>query len=322
MINKWLLPISLLLLIVITGCEGTKKTDIDVSKISIKTNVERFDKQFFTVSKNNFVALKKKYPFLFPKEVKDSVWMAKIKKKSERDLYNKVQKVFGNFSTEKEKITDLFKHIKYYNSAFKAPKVITLINNLDYENRIIYADSLLLISLDMYLGKKDTLYAPFPEYLAQNFTKSQLLPNIATAIIHTQYKPKHQRQFINTMVNEGKKMYLKQLYLPKISEAELMGYNPKQMQWIQANEIFIWRYFVENKLLYNTDVKLGERFIKEAPFSKFYTEVDRDSPGKVGVWLGWKIVQAYMKNNNVSLQKMLQTNGTEILKQSKYKPKK
>lgn len=322
MINKWLLLIGLGLLIIVTGCEDTKKNNIDVSKIALKVNVERFDKQFFNVSKNNLVSLKNKYPFLFPKEVKDSVWITKIKNQEERNIYTKVQKVFGDFSFEKEKIADLFKHIKYYYSAFRVPKVITLTNNLDYENRIIYADSLLLVSLDMYLGKKDTIYNHFPEYLTQNFQKSQLLPDIAMAIINAQYKFKSKRQFIDIMVNAGKKIYLKELYLPNVSEANQMGYSQEQMLWVQENEIFIWKYFIENNLFYSTKSKLIERFIKEAPFSKFYTDIDRNSPGRIGVWLGWKIVQSYMKNNNVSLQAMLKTDGVEILKKSNYKPKK
>ena len=55
---------------------------------------------------------------------------------------------------------------------------------------------------------------------------------------------------------------------------------------------------------------------------KFYLEVDKDSPGRIGTWFGWQIINSYMKKNDVSLQEMVVTDNEEIFKRSKYKPKK
>jgi uncharacterized protein YjaZ len=84
----------------------------------------------------------------------------------------------------------------------------------------------------------------------------------------------------------------------------------------------MWRYFLEDQLLYSTDSKLANRFINPAPFSKFYLEIDNESPGRVGAWIGWQIVRSYMKNNEVSLKQLLVMDATEIFNNSKYKPKK
>ncbi len=309
-------------LLFLTACKNDKKQVIDTSNIDVSVSVQRFDKAFFNAKKEQLPTLKKQYPLLFPKNVSDSIWWEKIQNSYERNLYQKAQQTFGDFSKEKKQLKRLFQNISYYDSTFVAPKIITLINGLDYENKVIYADSLLLISLDMYLGKKDTSYAHFPNYLKNQFGKKQLLPNVAQSIIHRQYHPKHQRQFIHTLIDEGKKMYLKDLYLPQLSDATKMGYTEKELQWAKDNETAIWKYFIENKLLYSTDTKLLERFILNAPFSKFYTEIDRDSSGRIGVWLGWQIVRSYMKNNNVSLQKLLATDAITLMKKSKYKPNK
>jgi uncharacterized protein YjaZ len=51
-------------------------------------------------------------------------------------------------------------------------------------------------------------------------------------------------------------------------------------------------------------------------------EQDNLSPGKIGIWIGWKIVNSYMENNDVSLQKLLEIDEEVIFKKSKYKPKK
>jgi uncharacterized protein YjaZ len=84
----------------------------------------------------------------------------------------------------------------------------------------------------------------------------------------------------------------------------------------------MWRYFIENELLYDNDQKLNNRFINPAPFSKFYLEIDNESPGRVGAWVGWQIVRSYMKNNEVPLPELLKMSPKEIFEKSKYKPKK
>ncbi|WP_456462988.1 gliding motility lipoprotein GldB [Lutibacter sp.] len=313
------LYISIFILLTVVSCTTKIKKDIDLSNIKVTVLIDRFEQKFYTANKKTLPNLKKQYPYLFPVQ-NDSIWLNKIK--NEAELFQKTQRVFKNIDTIKNKITNLFKHIKYYHSGFKSPKIITLITNLDYENNIIYADSLLFVSLDMYLGKNSNVYDDFPKYLSRNFDKSQLVVDIAKSISERYFIPERNRQFLNLMINEGKKMYLLDRYLPTFSDAQKIGYTKNQLDWAVANESQLWKYFIENKLLYSTDAKLFTRFIANAPFSKFYIDIDKESPGRIGVWLGWQIVRSYMNNNNVTLQQLLQTNAEEIFKKSKYKPKK
>ena len=67
---------------------------------------------------------------------------------------------------------------------------------------------------------------------------------------------------------------------------------------------------------------MGFRFIKPASFSKFYFEIDNETPGRVGAWVGWQIVRAFMENNKVSVQDLLVADAKTIFEQSHYKPKK
>ncbi len=315
---KKLLVLTIILLGIVSCKKDTIKK-VDVSDIKVTLSIDRFEQKFYTSNEKTLPNLKKQYPYLFPVQ-NDSIWLNKIK--NEAELFQKTQKVFKNTDTIKNEITNLFKHIKYYHSSFKPPKIITLITNLDYENNIIYADSLLFVSLDMYLGKNSNVYDDFPKYLSQNFDKSQLVVDIAKAISERYFIPESSRQFLNLMINEGKKMYLLDRYLPTFSDAQKIGYTKNQLDWAVVNESQLWKYFIENKLLYSTDPKLFTRFIANAPFSKFYIDIDKESPGRIGVWLGRQIVRSYMNNNNVTLQQLLQTNAEEIFKKSKYKPKK
>jgi gliding motility-associated lipoprotein GldB len=318
--NKFIGGLVILLLVVSCKREITKQ--IDVSGIDVEVSIDRFEQKFYSTTEESLPELKSEYPFLFPVQNPDSVWLNRINNDDEIALFKEAQFVFEDFSTEKTQMENLFRHIKYYHSTFKEPKTLTLITDLDYQNKVMLAEGFLFISLDIYLGKENEIYKDFPVYLSQNFDKSQLQVDIAKAICEKYTIPTNNRQFIDLIVNEGKKMYQLDCYLPLISDAQKMGCSTEKMDWVEANETSVWKYFIENKLLYSTDADLYTRFVADAPYSKFYLDIDKESPGKIGVWLGWQIVRSYMNNNNVTLQQLLQTNAEEIFKKSKYKPKK
>ena len=309
------------LLVVLSSCDKKNKIEKEVEEIPVTINVERFDKIFYESPVENLQNVKNKYPYFFPAQTPDSVWVNKIKNPLYRELYSEVQKKYSNFEKVNSDLESLFQHIKYYFPNTKTPKVVTLISEMDYQNKAIYTDSLVLISLDLYLGKNHKFYE-FPEYLKQNFEQNQIMPDIVTSFSVTKIPFGNNRSLLSQMVYVGKQLYLKDVLLPETSDAEKMGYTPEQITWCQENESYMWRYFMENQLLYSTDSKLSTRFINTAPFSKFYLEIDNESPGRVGTWVGWQIVRSFMNNNDVNLQQLLQMDPIEIFQNSKYKPKK
>ena len=73
------------------------------------------------------------------------------------------------------------------------------------------------------------------------------------------------------------------------------------------------------ELLHTSDNNKIKKYLGDAPFVAGFPE---GSPGRVGQWIGWQIVAAYMdKNKNVSLAQLMKTQNADlILQQSKYKP--
>tara|TARA_R100001480_G_scaffold47510_2_gene60588 strand:- start:96 stop:677 length:582 start_codon:yes stop_codon:yes gene_type:complete len=193
---------------------------------------------------------------------------------------------------------------------------------VDYNNKVILSDSLLILSLDNYLGTEHEFYGGIKKYIAQNLKESQLAPDVAEAYARQLVSKPRQRSLLAQMIFFGKELYLKDLWLPNTSDAEKIGYTEEQLAWATENEAEMWRYFVENEILYSTDAKLPARFISPAPFSKFYLEIDNESPGMIGRYLGWQIVRAYMKNNEVTVEQLLVKNANDLFTESKYKPKK
>ena len=310
-----------LFLSALMSCQKPLKKVVDTSHIEVEVELDRFEQKFYKATVGSLQSLKSEYPYLFPSQTPDSVWLAKIKDVDELYLLEKVDSVYPNFEAEKVEIAQLFKNIKYYFPNFKEPKVLSLITKVDYESKVIYADSLLLFSIDMYLGGGDEVYHDFPEYLSQNFKKERLTVDFAEAISGSIFRKQNKRQFMDIIVQEGKLLYLLELFNSWKEDSLIIGYTQEDLEWAKANEEEIWKYFIEKKLLYQNDPDLRNRFVNNAPFSKFYLDIDKESPGKIGSWVGWQIVRSYMQNNNVPLHELLRKNEAEIFENSKYKPK-
>lgn len=303
------------------SCDKKSKEQKAVEAIPVKLKVIRFDKLFFETPPQDLSKLKSDFPFFFPKGNDDSVWLEKMQNPLWRELYAEVQKKYANFEPLQKELELLFKNIKYNFPQTKIPKVITVISEMDYNKKVIFTDSLAIISLELYLGKDHKFYQ-FPKYLKQNFEQNQLLPDVVSSFSLQKIAPVTDKNLVSQMIYFGKQLYLKDVLLPEYNDADKMGYTPEQIKWCEENESYMWRYFIENELLYSNDQKLANRFINPTPFSKFYLEIDNESPGRVGAWLGWQIVRSYMKNNEVSVEQVLKMNAKELFEKSKYKPKK
>lgn len=310
----------LLLTLLVSSCDKKSKLEKEIEKIPIEVTIDRFDKEFY--ESKDLEAVKQKYPHFFPEGIADSVWIAKKQDTIYKELYDEVQKKFADISSLKKQLTSLFQHIKYYYPNEKLPVVQTLISEVDYHQKTFYTDTLAWISLDVFLGKDHHFYAVEPEYLRQNLEPEQIMPNLVQSFAHRKVPYPRTGDFLSRIIYEGKILYLKDLLLPELSDAQKIAYTEEKLKWAVENEENVWRYFIDNKMLYSTDPSLVTRFVNESPFSKFYLDVDRESPGRIGSWIGWQIVRSYAKNNPVSLDELLRKSAEEIFRESKYKPRK
>lgn len=316
-----------LLLVLITvflfSCKNETKVEEAVAKIPVKFKVERFDQVFYGAKPEDLPQIKAKYPFFFPEGNQDSVWVNKLNNPLLRELYAEVQQKYANLGKVETDLEKLFAHVQYYFPKYKTPRVITLINEVDTDAKAFYLDSIALISLDCYLGKDHRFYVDFPEFKKIELEENQILPNLVSSFSYGKIAAPTDRTLLSAMIYYGKELYLKDKLIPEYSDADKIGYTDLQLQFCQENEYYMWSSLVENKLLYDSNPKSEQRFINPAPFSKFYLEIDNQTPGRVGQWLGWQIVRSYMENNSkTTLEELLALNAKTIFENSKYKPKK
>lgn len=314
--------VALFSVLMMVSCNSNSKLEQEIEKIPIDLKVIRFDKKFAEVTPETLPALKNEFPYLFPESFTDSMWVAKINDTIQQEINTEVEEAFPDFSEEEDGLLNLFQHTKYYFPSFKTPAVITITSEVDYRNKVLLAPDYLFISLDTYLGKEHPFYLGLQEYLKKNFEKGQILPDVAEKI-GQKYVPKpSDKTFLAHMLYYGKLLYLKDVLLPKVEDFEKIGYSKEELDWADANEDQVWRYFVERELIFDSDTDLYSRFLYPAPFSKFYLELDAESPARLGQYIGWQMVRQFMDKNNVSVQDMIATDAETIFNKANYKPKK
>ncbi len=304
------------------GCNDTDKVAAEIAKIPVEVRISRFDREFAEATPADLPKLKSTYPYLFPKQYHDSIWETKLKDSIQIELFDEVGKAFPDFKDEAQELTALFQHIKYYFPQFKVPKVITLTSEVDYNNRVILADTLLLIGLDNYLGPEHRFYIDIQRYISAGLDKQYIVADVADNFARKVVPRLRDRTFLADMVYYGKMLYLKDKFIPSADDSLKMGYSQDQLNWAIANEVPIWRNFIEQEHLYSTDGELRLRFLEPAPFSKFGLELDNESPGRLGQYIGWQIVRAFMDKNEVTVQQLLNIPAEEIFKKANYKPEK
>ena len=176
--KKYLFPVVFSLFFL--SCDKKNKAEKAVEEIPLALEVERFDKIFFESKPEDLAKVKKEFPFFFPTGNDDQIWLDKMQHPDWIALYGEVQKKYADFEPEKVALESVFKHVKHYFPETKIPKVITVISEMDYNNKVIYADSLLIISLELYLGKDHKFYQ-FPNYIKQELEPRQMMPDVVAS---------------------------------------------------------------------------------------------------------------------------------------------
>lgn len=310
------------LLLACISCAEDNRREEEIAAIPVRLEVERFDQRFADATADSLAILKREFPFLFPRQYPDIMWVEKMNDTIQLELNEAVAAEFPDLVQTERELERLFQHIKYYFPQRRIPRVVTLTSDVDYRNQVVWADSLMLVALDTYLGMDHPLYMGVQDYIKKEMRKEQIAVDAAEAFAQTIVPRPSSRSFLAHMIYYGKVLYLKDVLLPFKTDAQKMTYLPEELSWAEANEDQIWRYFVERQLLYSSDSDLQTRFLYPAPFSKFFLELDAEAPPRLGQYIGWQIVKQYMEKNKIPVEEMIQANAETIFKQSKYKPTK
>ena len=121
------------------------------------------------------------------------------------------------------------------------------------------------------------------------------------------------------MIAYGKAYYFAKQMMPCTPDSIFIAYTQEEITGSIKNEGLIWYRLVEDQVLYETSHQVKQKYIDERPKT---VEVGEKCPGRIGTWIGWAIVNAYMKRypETTLPQLMNLPSADKIFKDSKYKP--
>ncbi|MDT8411874.1 MAG: hypothetical protein RQ875_05375 [Vicingaceae bacterium] len=311
--------------------------DIDVSHVELELEVKAFEKELFQnedkLTNDEIDAIAQNYQPFFDDFTNQIINIGDARRgdfnfqlnafrtdPGIRDVYADVQKQFPNFSPYQKELAEAFKHYKYYFPNEKVPTIITYVSGFNYA--IATGKDYLGIGLDMFLGTDYKAYAQLglPQYKSMLMAPEYLVPSVLLGWVSTEFEmPITQPNLMEEMIHQGKIIYMLDALIPNEKDAKKINYSQEQFDWCENNRKEIWFYFMDNELLYTKENSQIIKFMGEAPFTQGFPE---GSPGRIGHYLGWQIVKAYMKKNlEVTIPELMQEKDFQkILTKSKYKP--
>lgn len=318
----------------ITACNFQQDNVKPAPVISQRSEIliHRYEKALFELPtrdlKTGMASLYPEYKFFLGNEWQDTMNILRIYNfitdTNVRELYKLVMRNYPDQAVLKTSLDKSFNKIRSWYPGIRYPEVFTYVSGLDLELPVIYSDTAMAISLDLFLGKDEPAYekAGIPVYLRARLNKDNLLPVCMHAISDSLIPTDENKQsLIDQMIRAGKALYFIDQVLPETADEYKIGYEAGKLEWCTANEANIWSFIVGNQALFSSDPKVTSKFMSDAPFTSGF---DQTSPGRLGEWVGWQIVKAYMQNNSsMKLPDLMKNMDSQaILEGSKYKPHK
>jgi len=251
------------------------------------------------------------------------------------DFYLRLKEYFseptlmGIYKDEQETFTDLSKINKELSNGLhllfeqfpeiKPPKIYMHVSG--FGKNIVVTDDILSISADKYLGSDYPVYQNFfYDYQRQLMTPDRIVPDYLLGFMMANLPFEGDEDvLLDKILYEGKLRYIISKLLPDRNDWEYVAYDKEQYNWCVKHQSLIWKTILENQHLFTGNFLTTNQYLREAPHTSY---LPVESPGKVGIWLGYQIVSAYMKQNpNTGLKQLMSLiDYQELLKQSKYKP--
>lgn len=313
------------------ACEDDKCIESpDVSHIEVSVNIERLDKKLYKIpTKNELEEILRENPMFAEGFLKLSTYpMPQILVDRYFNLLNagdidslfiEVDNAFGDMEDIRLQFEDAFRHLKYYFPDAKIPKIQTVVTGI--ANDMYLSDSLIIIGLDYYLGPNGK-YRPMdiPGYLLKRYQKQYLVPQLMLMYSSNFNSTDFDDQSaLADMIYYGKAYHMTKNLMPCLPDSLLTGYTAFETKDIDEHEPVIWASILENKVLYERNPFVKDKFLSERPKT---LEVGENCPGRIGRWVGWNIVDKFADENpDVTLPELMRMDDAQkLFTESKYKP--
>ena len=233
-------------------------------------------------------------------------------------LYNDVNTHFENPLNLFYPLDNSFTKFNQQSNYKLSPNITILISG--FFNDVIVDKENIVIGLDYFLPKTNK-YKPrdLPSYILDRYSPEHI-NSISLSSYLSQFNLINESDLtmINEMISFGKLYYVVSKLLPCTEQRIILGYSEKEFELVNKNEAFIYSFFLQNELLFEESNLIKQKYLSERP-STF--EISQSVPGRIGRWLGWRIVSSFMNSSTYTLEELLKEDDYKnIFYNSNYNP--
>ncbi|MBB78250.1 MAG: hypothetical protein CL844_04540 [Crocinitomicaceae bacterium] len=323
-----------LILIIITFHIGScqyNRLKVNTSNINVNINYTNMDDVIFN---SDSIVLMKKHQFFKNQmkeiyhfqitdclgigDVDDTIFYNSIIKYRGDTLINQLESdissQFSDLSKYKDIITDGFRHLKFHFPNEKVPKNIVFLNSI-FRANVFSTKNEIAVGLECFLGDSNRIIKNLPpsyyNWMKEEMDHCYLERDVINSWIQTHYFDSVNGSLVEQIIHYGKVLYLTQAAYPDFHPSIILRYSKEDYQWALDNEFRYWKYLVDQELLFKTDEKIIANMILAGPYTTGIP--DRDSPDRLGQFLGYRMVNNYMNSHEIKLLDMLDLSYNEIL---------
>lgn len=326
-----------LLIIVLTGCDDDP-LDVDISGIEVNQSWQRLDEGIAFDTTAAFApwndALRKEYGQFYSQYIQRIVRLGHVDDPALKyaligflsdpaiqQVFAAVQAEFESVDQEQQALEQAFRYYRYHFPDALVPNVVTFVAGFDYN--VAVTDSTLGIGLEHYLGVDHPLYKQvgIPAYRMDNADRAYMPFDALRGWLLSELGNVGEDNLLAIMVAYGKILYVMDACFLSSPDQYKIGFTETELNWCSVNEWEVWTRMINSQALYSTDPMVIRDYIGEGPFTP---GMPRESPSRIGYWVGWQIVRQFMQEHpELSVPQLLElTDAQYILRESRYKPNK
>ncbi len=322
------------------ACSSNTGTTVDVEPaVDLEVRIGRLDQELFHASPDSMAAVSLKayatygefyrvyieqvlqgapindsrLPMVLHRFVLDPDWS---------EAQHAVDSVLGDMEPQRQQFEGAFERLHTLFPDSLVPRVV--IFNSGYNYGIFPTDSVLGIGAEWFIGKDHPVIgylAPeaFPQYVKDRMVPEMLVPSAVKGWLLVHYtRDIRGADVLTNLVEIGKVMTLLDALLPSVEARSKFAFSTEQLAWCEANEYMIWKDIVGKDQLYSKDNDVIGRLMNDGPFTNGFPH---ESPGHIGEWIGYRMVQAYLKDNpGTTFAQLLALDDPRVILKS-YKPR-
>lgn len=247
-----------------------------------------------------------------PQFLNDTLYGFKETNKREKEMFADVKNL-------EEALSQAFARILYLYPETEIPTLYLFISG--FQTPVYFSEDLIGIGGDMYLGSDYEYYNRVVyDYQKQTMRKECIPVDVISAFLfRTLPYTSTKSRLLDQMMYRGKVMYLTAQIFNNLPGYEVMGWTKEQWDWCVKHERDIWHLVMDKRDLFKTESLVLTSYLNDGPFT---AEISQDSPGRLGIWIGWRIAESYMENHpEVTIRELMaEPDAQKILEESFYKP--